>query len=71
MLQRGSTALHMACRRHHVEIALVLLHHGCQFDVVDHVSYNQRVVMVTEMQMTRLQVISKIRPRENKGFGKS
>ena len=37
----------MACRRHHVGIALVLLHHGCQFDVVDHVSSNQIVVMVT------------------------
>ena len=39
--------LHMACRRHHVGIALVLLHHGCQFDVVDHVSLNQIVVIVT------------------------
>ena len=46
VFQRGSTALHMACRRHHVGIALVLLHHGCQFDVVDHVSFNQIVVVV-------------------------
>lgn len=36
-LQRGSTPLHLACRRHHVNIALLLLHSGCQFDIVDQV----------------------------------
>ncbi|CAN7937643.1 unnamed protein product [Ixodes hexagonus] len=31
----GCTSLHLALRRHHVSVALLLLHNGCQTDVVD------------------------------------
>lgn len=33
--QRGSTALHLSCQRHHISIAIFLLESGCQFDVID------------------------------------
>ena len=36
-LQRGSTALHLACQRHHSGIALMLLRAGCEMDTIDKV----------------------------------
>ena len=36
-LQRGNTALHLACQRHHSGIALMLLRAGCEMDTIDKV----------------------------------
>ena len=34
--QRGSTPLHLATRRGHIAIALMLVHAGCNIDALDH-----------------------------------
>jgi ankyrin repeat protein len=39
--QAGQTALHMALRRSHTEIALLLITKGCNFDLADEVSFKQ------------------------------
>lgn len=38
LFQKGQTPLHLACQRRHIPISLILIHSGCNMDLLDAVS---------------------------------
>lgn len=43
--QAGQTPLHLALRRSHTEIALLLITKGCNFDLADEVIFEKRLFL--------------------------